>query len=396
MISHTVVPSLPSQHSTSPIRQYVLKVHSRCNLACDYCYVYQLADQSWRQQPLRMSSDTVSLAADRIAEHAERHQLSAVGIVLHGGEPLLAGGSFFSRAARILRGRLPSATTATLTVQSNGVLLDEPLLDVLGEHEISVAVSLDGGPAAHDRHRRYPNGRGSYADVERGLSLLMSPAWRRLFAGLLCTVDLSQEPVGLYEHLLRFSPPRMDFLLPLGNWSARPPARTDDPASTPYADWLEAVFDRWYSAPNQETELRLFREIIHLLLGGVSYFEGIGLAPVSVAVIEADGAIEQTDALKSAYQDAASTGMHIATNSIDDLLAHPAVMSRQSGLVALADQCRSCPVRRVCGGGFYPHRYRQDEGFSNPSVYCPDLLALIRRIRQRLESDVRRLTGLVG
>ena len=32
-------------------RQFLLKVHSRCNLACDYCYVYQHADQSWRTRP---------------------------------------------------------------------------------------------------------------------------------------------------------------------------------------------------------------------------------------------------------------------------------------------------------------------------------------------------------
>lgn len=378
---------------SSPIRQFVLKVHSRCNLACDYCYVYRMADQSWRQRPLQMAPATVGLTADRIAEHAQRHRLPLVGIVMHGGEPLLAGKTFIAGTAKTLRERLPPATAATLTVQSNGVLLKEPLLDVLGEHGISVAVSLDGSPAAHDRHRRYPNGRGSYADVERGLGLLSSGAHRRLFAGLLGTVDLTQDPVATYEKLLRFRPPRMDFLLPLGNWSARPAGRTDDHNSIPYADWLGAVFDRWYSAPEQETELRLFREIIHLLLGGISHFEGIGLAPTSVAVIETDGSIEQADALKSAYQSAPDTGLHVATNSFDNLLAHPAVIARQSGLLALADRCRRCPVRRVCGGGFYPHRYLAGSGFRNPSVYCPDLFALINRIHQRLSSDLCRLTG---
>jgi len=380
----------------SPIQQFVLKVYSRCNLACDYCYVYQMADQSWRQRPLAMSPGTVELVADRIAQHAEQHGLLLVGIVLHGGEPLLAGEAFFAATARTLRERLPATTAVTLALQSNGVLLTEPMLDVLGEHGIQVAVSIDGTPAGHDGHRRYPSGRGSYADVERGLALLNTGPYRDLFAGLLCTVDLTQDPVATYENLLRFRPPRMDFLLPLGNWSARPPGRTEDPADTPYADWLGAVFDRWYSAPEQETQLRLFREIIHLLLGGVSHFEGVGLAPTSVAVVEADGSIEQTDALKSAHHGAADTGLHLATNSFDDLLAHPAVVARQSGLLALADQCRQCPVHRVCGGGFYPHRYKAGSGFRNPSVYCPDLLALIGRINRRLDSDLRRLRGTVG
>ena len=377
----------------TPIRQFVLKVHSRCNLACDYCYMYQMADQSWRQRPLRMSAETIGLAADRIGEHARRHRLSLVGIVLHGGEPLLAGEKFFATAARRLRERLPDGTAATLTVQSNGVLLRESLLDVLGEHGITVAVSLDGAAAAHDRHRRYPDGRGSHADVERGLHLLNSRAYRGLFAGLLCTVELRQDAVAVYEELLRFQPPRMDFLLPHGNWSTRPVGRTEDHTSTPYADWLGAVFDRWYSAPRQEVDLRLFREIIHLLLGGVSHFESIGLAPTSVAVIETDGYIEQADALKSAYPGAAATGLHVATNSFDELLTHPDIVARQSGLLALADQCRRCSIRRVCGGGFYPHRYHSESGFRNPSVYCPDLFALINRIGRRLQSDLRGIAG---
>lgn len=33
------------------ITQYVIKLHSRCNLACDHCYVYEHADQTWRQHP---------------------------------------------------------------------------------------------------------------------------------------------------------------------------------------------------------------------------------------------------------------------------------------------------------------------------------------------------------
>jgi len=177
----------------------------------------------------------------------------------------------------------------------------------------------------------------------------------------------------------------------------RPPGRTRDPratqdrTATPYADWLVAVFDRWYSVPRQETELRLFREIIHVLLGGVSHFEGIGLAPASVAVIETDGSLEQTDALKSAYHGAAATGLHLARNSLDDLLRHPSVVARQSGLAALAEECQGCSVRDVCGGGYYPLRYRADTGFRNPSVYCPDLLALIRHIRARVAQDVVRL-----
>ena len=38
-----------------PFREFVVKVHSRCDLACDYCYMYEIADETWRARPGRMS-----------------------------------------------------------------------------------------------------------------------------------------------------------------------------------------------------------------------------------------------------------------------------------------------------------------------------------------------------
>src|SRR5579862_1919683 len=75
----------------SPFREFIVKVHSRCDLACDYCYMYEMADQSWRDQPRVMSPEMVELTAYRIGEHARAHGLNHITLIVHGGEPLLAG-----------------------------------------------------------------------------------------------------------------------------------------------------------------------------------------------------------------------------------------------------------------------------------------------------------------
>jgi uncharacterized protein len=74
-----------------PIREFILKVHNRCNLACDYCYIYEMADTSWSEQEPAMSPAVAKQAALRIREHAQRHELKTFSLVLHGGEPLLIG-----------------------------------------------------------------------------------------------------------------------------------------------------------------------------------------------------------------------------------------------------------------------------------------------------------------
>ncbi len=59
---------------TVPLRQFVLKVHSRCDLACDHCYVYHGADQSWERRPKAMTGETIAWTAQRIAVHAKKQQ----------------------------------------------------------------------------------------------------------------------------------------------------------------------------------------------------------------------------------------------------------------------------------------------------------------------------------
>src|SRR5271165_4453326 len=95
-------------HQAVPFRQFILKVHSRCNLSCTYCYVYEMADQGWRELPQRMSQPVASKTVERIAEHAERHNLPSVDVILHGGEPLLAGAEWLADLVGSLRERVPA------------------------------------------------------------------------------------------------------------------------------------------------------------------------------------------------------------------------------------------------------------------------------------------------
>lgn len=372
----------------SPFRQFILKVHSRCNLACDYCYVYRSADQSWRNRPTRMSRTTVLQVARRIAQHVRAHGLSRIEVVLHGGEPLLAGPAFLAFLCTAVRTAVPAGVRVDLSVQTNATLADEGIFDVFRQHDVRVGVSLDGGPLMHDARRHRASGHGSYTEVLRGLWLLRSPSYRHLFAGILSVVDLRSDPVATYEQLLAHEPPVIDFLLPHANWS-NPPYRLSD-ARAPYGDWLIAAFDRWYLASRRETSVRLFDEIIRGLLGRPSRVETIGLSPVQIIVVETDGTIEQVDTLKSAYDGAPYTGLHVRRDPFDTALLIPEIVARQIGPAALAEVCQQCDIREVCGGGYYPHRYRQGSGFRNPSVYCNDLDALIRHVHARVSKDLAR------
>jgi uncharacterized protein len=370
-----------------PFTEIVVKVHGRCNLACDYCYVYRHADQSWRRKPAVMSRAIVDRLASRLGDHARAHGMARIRVVLHGGEPLLAGPGFLRYAVRAIRDGLPAQTRPAFTVQTNGVLLDEAALAAFDEDGIRIGVSLDGSRATNDRHRRFAGGRTSHPAVTEALGRLRTDRYRHLYAGILCTVDPRSDPVETYEHLLTHDPPAMDLLLPHGNRMRPPPERPASERRSRYADWLVAVFDRWYDAPVQETRIRLFESLLDLLLGGPSRTEALGLDPIDIVTVDTDGSIEQSDILKTAAEGAAATGLHLYTASFDDVARHPGIRARRAGLAGLGPQCRECPVVRVCGGGLHAHRY-DGTSFANRSVYCPDLYHLIAHVHGRLRADL--------
>jgi uncharacterized protein len=352
--------------------------------------MYEMADQSWREQPRVMSGETADLTARRIGEHARSHNLDRVTLILHGGEPLLAGRDLIARLVAATRAAAGSAVVVQPSIQTNAVGLSDAYLRLFDDLGILVGVSLDGTAEAHDRHRRFASGRGSHSAVSAGLRRLLQ--FPHLFSGLLCTIDLRNDPIATYEALVAFCPPKVDFLLPHGTWAQPPPGRVPDQAQAPYADWLIAIFEHWYPAPR--TRVRLFEEIMQLLLGGAADSEIIGLSPARMAVIETDGTIEQSDSLKVAYEGAPATGLHLRHDPLDAALLLPAVAARQLGVRSLAPQCRTCRVHQVCGGGLYAHRYRPGTGFANPSVYCSDLMRLIDHIRARMQADLdMRLAG---
>ncbi|MFF0713032.1 FxsB family cyclophane-forming radical SAM/SPASM peptide maturase [Streptomyces bauhiniae] len=370
----------PTRARPRPFRQFIVKAHGRCNLACRYCYLYEGPDHRWRTRPAAAPAEVLDRTADRIARHARDHALTALSLVLHGGEPLLAGADTLARFTDTVRARVPEGCAVHATVQTNATLLTHDRVAVLARHGIRVGISLDGGNAALDHRRVDHAGRPSWPAAARG-ARLVADHFPEAYAGILTVVDPTTDPVAAYESLLTLRPPALDLLLPHGNWSAPPPHGGE------YGEWLCRVFDRWWSAGRRETRVRLFEECLALLLGLPAATESLGLAPFDAVVVETDGSIEQVDSLKSAYDGAAETGLDVFHHDFDQALAHPGVAARQAGLAGLAGHCRACPLVAVCGGGHYAHRYRAGHGFANPSVYCADLQRFIRHVAARLAEE---------
>jgi uncharacterized protein len=375
-----------------PGLHYIVKLASRCNLNCSYCYVYNQADSSWRDRPALMSDETFAATIERVRRHCERSGQTAVDITFHGGEPTLIGPERFARICALARDRLRGVVEPKLAIQTNGTRLDHRWIEVLRAHDVKLGISLDGPQEIQDRFRVYRTGRGSHDRVARGIAMVNDAA---LPFGILSVVQPGADPLRIHRHFLELGPRAISYLLPNETHETVGPIR-ERYGPTPCADFLIPIFDDWWFNGSIEVSIREFRNLARVILGGESRLEVIGAPPLRFAVVDTDGSIHGHDNLRSCEDGLSETGLNVHDADFSQLAdTSPFHASIMDGL-PLPTGCRGCPESDTCAGGQLPNRYSKARGFDNPSVWCADLLALFAHVRMRLgvspeETRTRRL-----
>jgi len=373
-----------------PLGTFVVKVASRCNLACTYCYMYQHPDQTWREQPVFISRATVDLLASRLVEYTrDRDGIRWLTVVAHGGEPLLLGADrldqFFSSIREALEA---TGVKANLGLQTNALLVDDDIVAVLQGNRVHAGVSLDGPAEINDHHRVDHAGGGTFARALAGIEKLRRPSsGDSVFGGILALANPDIPARQCFDTFQSLDASYIDFLLPDYNHDTFPFERY--PAGV-FGAWLIEMFDLWI-ASRSKIEIRTFSVMMRLLLGSRYGYDSYGARARGVVVIETDGSIHGLDVLKTAYHGATRTGLHLRDTRFADLeLTLPAVALSSKAVVA-PEACLDCDLFSVCGGGYLPHRFSRSGGFRRPSVYCRDLDMLIRHIRDHLDRELSHL-----
>jgi len=369
-----------------PFDTFVVKIVSRCNLNCSYCYMYNLQDKTYRDQPGVMPTAVAAALGRRITDHLRRHNRRHAHIILHGGEPLLIGKSRFREWMNEVREALGSGIEAWFSLQSNGVLIDDEWIELLASEAVGIGLSVDGPRFWHDRFRVDHAGVGSYDAVVAAIRRLQSHSrGPEIFSNVMAVINTDISPDGLFEFWQFLGVRGFDLTLPHANHS-HPPAI----GKLSYGDWMIRFFDRWFDANQPDRSVRYFDNMLRLLFEYPMSTDNIGGRPVGVVVVETNGGIEPTDAFKCCENGLTKLGLNILHDDFDDLYGIDMVNVLQHGVERLCDTCQECQVRDVCGGGYMPHRYRAGSGFDNPSVYCDDIFRLITHIRARVSAELTR------
>lgn len=139
------------------IKALCLHVAHSCDLTCSYCFAGQ---GRFRGKSALMSAETARRAIDFLIENSGgRHNLE---VDFFGGEPLLNFDVVKEtvRYARSLEAVYDKKFRFTLT--TNGMGIDDEVIDFANRECHNVVLSLDGRKEIHDRERKTRDGRGSY------------------------------------------------------------------------------------------------------------------------------------------------------------------------------------------------------------------------------------------
>ncbi|WP_341752208.1 radical SAM protein [Candidatus Tisiphia endosymbiont of Piscicola geometra] len=156
----------------------ILKIAERCNLNCTYCYFFNGPDDSYKQRPARIKNETIERLVEFLLEGIQELELNALDIAFHGGEPLLYGIKEFDDLCNILITNLSSKIKLRLTIQTNGLLINEAWIALFKKHSVDVGISIDGPKEYNDKHRVDFFGRGSYDRLLKKIELLHKSSMR--------------------------------------------------------------------------------------------------------------------------------------------------------------------------------------------------------------------------
>lgn len=201
-----------------------------CNLRCKYCFTDSGKGKI-------MNDLTLENTINKFQEEYDE-----INYLWHGGEPLMAGQEFYEKVVDLQKEHKKSKSNITNSIQTNGILLNEDIIDLFNENEFSVSTSLDGPKEINDLTRVYPNGSGSFDDVMNNIELLKE---KGRDVGAICVLNRKNIPYinEIYDFFVEND---IGFKINPLQMSGR--AEHTDLGITPieYGESIIKLLDRWF------------------------------------------------------------------------------------------------------------------------------------------------------
>ena len=225
-----------------------------CNLRCDYCY-----NKSLTVSRCSIMSEQV---LKRLIETAFFE--TNTRFIWHGGEPLLAGKEFFAKVVHLQK-QYGKGKFFINSIQTNCILIDDEWAKFFVKNNFYISTSIDGDEQLHNLHRKKVNGAGSYDDVMKGIQTLLKYGCKRVGVVLVINKDNVNYPKRVFDAMVAHWPTGFE---PNPCFESEKDDKEFMPSNDDLLGFLKTLFDLWWSMDDPKFHIRLFKDIIRVLLGG--------------------------------------------------------------------------------------------------------------------------------
>ncbi|MBR6770173.1 MAG: thioether cross-link-forming SCIFF peptide maturase [Lachnospiraceae bacterium] len=142
------------------VKALCLHIAHDCNLACQYCFA---EEGEYHGRRAMMSLETGKKAFDFLVAHSGNRMNLEVDFF--GGEPLMNWQVVKELVAYGRSLEEPYHKKFRFTLTTNGVLLNDEIIEFLNREMSNVVLSLDGRKEVNDRMRPHRGGQGSYEEI---------------------------------------------------------------------------------------------------------------------------------------------------------------------------------------------------------------------------------------
>lgn len=364
------------------LTEYVIKLASRCNIDCDYCYWFR--DGTVYKQPKLMSLEIIEKFTEKLVKKLNYYnntigQVPEVALVFHGGEPLLYKKDKFITVCEHLSTILAATGTKPyFAITTNAILVDQEWCDIFKRFDISASISIDGDKFTHDSSRVDMKGRGTFDRSVKGLRMLQK---NNVATNILAVANPTISPKGILKSLVDdLASTQIDVLIPDATYEDK---------VVPIGDYYCELFDLWYDIyAKRGVRFRYFDSIIKLLLGGRSDCDVVGRNSQHSIVLMPDGSLEANDALRVIGDGCTASNINVLTHDLGDVINNDMWYEVYYRSHHLPVTCKKCYLVDRCGGGSIQSRWSNTKGFNNPSVYCRDYQQIFKHIENRITQDI--------
>ncbi|MGH8791235.1 MAG: radical SAM protein, partial [Stackebrandtia sp.] len=210
------------------VRVLMLNPTEQCNIRCTYCYYGGAYPGTRPHQTASPQADMVDAALDLFVTGEEKLESAHRAVYFFGGEPLMAFDQL-KEAVFALEAKKAAAGSRlenlVVQINSNGMLLNEKIVEFMVEHDIYLNISIDG--PNHDRYRIDRRGKGTHDKVRERTDWL-AENWPEYFStrvALICVLSSPLDEAGLYRYFSEWPAARQalawdfDLILPGGEES---------------------------------------------------------------------------------------------------------------------------------------------------------------------------------